>query len=105
MPCWMGDIVNNTGKMHSAKNYHVILTFMMLSLTQTLAPIKMTAFTMYYSKQYTENFIPICNSNTLKCPKYHFATAIGSCFLVVIFTYENCQLTSKSGVQVGVNSE
>lgn len=37
---------------------------MMLSLPQTLVPIKMTAFTTYYSKHYTENFIPICNSNT-----------------------------------------
>lgn len=76
----------------------------MLSPPQTLVPIKMTAFTIYYSKQYTENFIPICNSNTLKCPKYHFAIAIGRC-LIVTFTYEDCQLTSKSRVQVGVNSE
>jgi len=101
----MGNTVNNTEKMHSAKNYHVVLTFMMLSPPQTLVPIKMIAFTTYYSKQYTENFIPICNCNTLKCPKYHFAIAFGRCFLIVIFAYEDCQLTSKSGVRVGVNSE
>lgn len=60
---------------------------------------------MYYSKQYTENFIPICNSNTLKCPKYHFAIATGRRLLIATFTYKDCELTGKSGVQVGVNSE
>lgn len=107
MPCWMGDIiVNNTEKTYSTKTYHVItVTFMMLSLPQMLVPIKMIAFTMYYSKQDTENFVPICNSNTLRCPKYHFAIAIGRCYVIVILTYEDCQLTRKFGVQVGVNSE
>lgn len=98
-------MVNNTEKTRSAKRRHAILTFVMLSLPQTPVPIKMIAFTMYYSKQYTENFIPICNSDILKCPKYHFAVAIGRCSLTAIFTYEDCQLTSKSEGQVGVNSE